>query len=306
LAAVTVAELGDVESPSLTSSERAALGEFWSVYERHFDRVAAEIEQDAHEHPELGSFVGAVDPASRGRTRSLIRTAIEEGDWLPYLVSMQTAGVGHAEAGLGFSAWFDAGRALRRRVMPIVVEMFESEPRRLAEAVRGLAIFVDLALVAVAGAYLATKEQIIRTQQAEILELSTPVLELSSGLLLMPVIGALDTTRARNLTGQLLEEISAKRSRVVILDVTGVPVVDSAVANHLVQTVEAARLMGATGILSGLSAANAQALSGLGIGLPSVITVGTLADAVQGATQLLHHGAARPDGPLVLNGYASV
>jgi rsbT co-antagonist protein RsbR len=182
------------------------------------------------------------------------------------------------------------------RITPLVVDAFGTEPERLGAAVRGGAIFVDLAMVTVGGAYLEAKERIIHTQAEAIRDLSTPVLELRPGLLLLALVGLIDTERADSLTEQILAAITARRSTVVIIDVTGVPAIDSAVASHLMHAVEAARLMGATGILTGLSTANAQTLVGLGIDFRSVHVAGTLADAVEEAEALLLSGPdARAD-----------
>jgi anti-anti-sigma regulatory factor len=276
-----------LQHPDLSVEERAALAEFWGVYEAHFDDVAAAVEVDALEHPELAGFVGGTGGVQRLGSRKLVRRAIVEDDWQPYLGIIHETGTRYAEAGLSFGAWFGAGRALRRRITPLVVDALREEPQRLAEAIRGVAIFVDLAMITIGNAYLAANERIIRVQQQAIRDLSTPVLELRSGLLLLPLIGLIDTERATGLTEQLLASISTGRSRVVILDVTGVPAIDSAVATHLLHSAEAARLMGATCILAGMSAANAQILAGLGVSFSSISVVGTLGDAVAEATRIL-------------------
>jgi rsbT co-antagonist protein RsbR len=273
--------------PELTLDERDALTAFWTIYERHFDEVAADVERDLREHPEVVSFVGSANIAESNAHRAAITAALVDGRWDAYLADMSATGARYAEAGLSFPVWFEAGRAVRSRLMPLLVEALADEPEQLAAAVRGMAIFVDLAMVAVGDAYVQTKQRIILEQQRAILELSTPVLELRPGLLILPVIGLIDTERARMLTEQLLQGIAAYRGKVVVLDVTGVPAVDSAVANHLLQSVQAARLMGATALLSGLSADNAQTLSRLGLDLAGVTTVGTLADAVEIAGRFL-------------------
>jgi anti-anti-sigma regulatory factor len=265
------------------------------VYEPHFDEVMDAVEADAREHPELVVFVGAVEPAERRERREQIRSAIVDDDWHPYLARIYETGARYAQAGLGFGAWFGAGRVLRVTIMPLIVDELRADPERLAEAVRGAAIFVDLAMFTIGDAYLEAKERITRTQEAAIRELSTPVLELRPGLLLLALVGLIDTERADSLTEQLLAAITARRSTVVIIDVTGVPAIDTAVASHLMHAVEAARLMGAIGILAGLSTANARTLVSLGIDFRSLHVVGTLADAVEEAEALLLRGAdARP------------
>ena len=175
-------------------------------------------------------------------------------------------------------------------MIPLIVDALRSEPERLGDAVRGGAIYVDLAMVTIGGAYLEAKERIIRTQEAAIRELSTPVLELRPGLLLLALVGLIDTERADSLTEQLLTAITARRSTVVIINVTGVPAIDTAVASHLMHAVEAARLMGATGILAGLSTPNARTLVSLGVSFSNLHVVGTVADAMEEAEALLPCG----------------
>jgi rsbT co-antagonist protein RsbR len=277
--------LPELEQPDLSISEREALAEFWGVYEEHFDEVTDAVEEDARGHPELAAFVGGT--AERSERREQIRSAIVDDDWGGYQARIYEAGARYAQAGLSFGTWFGAGRALRVTIIPMIVDALRSEPERLGEAVRGAAIFVDVAMVTIGGAYLEAKERIIRTQEEAIRELSTPVLEPRPGLLLLALVGLIDTERADSLTEQLLAAITARRSTVVIIDVTGVPAIDTAVASHLMHAVEAARLMGATGILAGLSTANARTLVGLGIDFRSLHVVGTLADAMEEAEALL-------------------
>lgn len=132
-----------------------------------------------------------------------------------------------------------------------------------------------------------TYMQTIRAQQEAIRELSTPVLQIRDRLLILPIIGVLDSQRARQLTTQLLSAIRNSRAKVVIMDITGVPSVDSQVANHLVQTVEAARLMGATTVVSGLSAEVAQTLVVLGLDIAKLTTIGDLQGAIEYADKAL-------------------
>ena len=98
--------------------------------------------------------------------------------------------------------------------------------------------------------FVQERERVIRQQQEAIRELSTPVLQVRERLLILPIIGVLDGQRARQLTEQLLRGIRTNRAKVVVIDITGVPTIDSTVANHLVQTVDASRLMGASVIIT--------------------------------------------------------
>ena len=145
----------------------------------------------------------------------------------------------------------------------------------------------------VAVGFVQERERIIRQQQEAILELSTPVLQVRERLLILPIIGVIDTQRARQLTEQLLRAIRTNRARVVIIDVTGVPTVDSKVANHLLQTVEASRLMGASAIITGLSSSIAQALVTLGVDLASINAVGDLQGGIEEAERILGYQVSR-------------
>ena len=139
----------------------------------------------------------------------------------------------------------------------------------------------------VAVGFVQERERIIREQQEAIRELSTPVLQVRERLLILPIIGVIDPQRARQLTEQLLRGIRTTRAKVVVLDITGVPYIDSPVANHLVQTVEAARLLGATVIVTGLSPEIAQTLVNIGVDLGKMNTVGDLQGGIEEAERLL-------------------
>jgi rsbT co-antagonist protein RsbR len=139
----------------------------------------------------------------------------------------------------------------------------------------------------VAGNFVGERERVIRQQQEAIRELSTPVLQVRERLLILPIIGVLDGQRARQLTEQLLRGIRDNRAKVVVIDITGVPTIDSTVANHLVQTVEASRLMGASVIITGLSSDIAQTLVTIGVDLSKVNAVGDLQGGIEEAERLL-------------------
>jgi rsbT co-antagonist protein RsbR len=139
----------------------------------------------------------------------------------------------------------------------------------------------------VAVGFVQERERIIREQEEAIRELSTPVLQVRERLLILPIIGVIDPQRARQLTEQLLRGIRTNRAKVVVLDITGVPYIDSPVANHLVQTVEAARLLGAIVIVTGLSPEIAQTLVNIGVDLGKMNTVGDLQGGIEEAERLL-------------------
>jgi len=128
-------------------------------------------------------------------------------------------------------------------------------------------------------AYLATREQLILRQQEELMELSTPVVKLWDGILALPIIGTLDSARTQVVMENLLQTVVSTNSRFAIIDITGVPTVDTLVAQHLLKTITAARLMGAECIISGVRPQIAQTIVHLGINLEDVMTRANLADA---------------------------
>ena len=148
----------------------------------------------------------------------------------------------------------------------------------------------------VAVSFVDERERVIRQQQDSIRELSTPVLPVRERLLILPIIGVLDSERARQLTEQLLAGIRTHRAKVVVIDITGAPDVDTTVANHLVQTVDASRLMGASVIITGLSPTIAQTLVDLGVDLSKIHTMGDLQGGLEEAERLLGYHVTRKDG----------
>jgi rsbT co-antagonist protein RsbR len=148
----------------------------------------------------------------------------------------------------------------------------------------------------VGGGFVQERERVIRQQQEAIRELSTPVLQVRERLVILPIIGVLDSQRARQLTEQLLSGIRTHRAKVVVIDITGVPEIDSTVANHLVQTVEASRLMGASVIITGLSSDIALTLVTIGVDLSKMNAVGDLQGGIEQAERLLGYAVTSTSG----------
>lgn len=153
--------------------------------------------------------------------------------------------------------------------------------------------FFDLGIIV--DAMMTDREQTILRQQEAIRELSTPALQVRDRLLILPIIGVLDSYRAKQLTDGLLQAIRSHRAKVVVMDLTGVATVDSKVANHLIQTVAAAKLMGATVIVTGLSADVAQSLVTLGVDLSRLNTMGDLQGGIEEAERILGPQTPRAD-----------
>lgn len=150
----------------------------------------------------------------------------------------------------------------------------------LSEAIWQATTLLDRLGLLTVEAYQKAREEVILRQQEELMELSTPVVKLWEGILALPIIGTLDSARTQVVMESLLQKIVETGSEVAIIDITGVPTVDTLTAQHLLKTVTAARLMGADCIISGIRPQIAQTIVYLGIDLTGVITKATLADAL--------------------------
>jgi rsbT co-antagonist protein RsbR len=216
------------------------------------------------------------------------------GDYGPdYVENRLRIGAVHERIGLPVDADLGMYNFYLRDVSKRLFEAWRDKPERVLTAIQSLLklVFLDIGLAL--DTYIDHRERTIRLQQRAISDLPTPVLQLREGLLLVPIVGLIDSSRARQLTEQLLQAIRANRAKVVVLDITGVQAVDTKVANHLVQTMEASRLMGANVIVSGLSPEVAQTLVVLGIDLGNVRTVGDLQVAIDEADRFLGYQADR-------------
>jgi PAS domain S-box-containing protein len=143
-------------------------------------------------------------------------------------------------------------------------------------------------------AKIAERERMIALQQKAIRELATPILQIRDRLLLLPIIGVIDTARAREMTGALLAAVREKRAKVVVFDISAVEAIDSKVAQHLLQIAAAARLMGATMLITGVSAAVAQTVVSLGVDFGAVKTLADLQLGLQEADRILAGEALGP------------
>lgn len=152
-------------------------------------------------------------------------------------------------------------------------------PTELGEEIWQATVLLDRLGLLVVEAYQKAREEVILRQQEEMMELSTPVVKLWEGIVALPIIGTLDSARTQIVMESLLQKIVETGSEVAIIDITGVPTVDTLTAQHLLKTVTAARLMGAECIISGIRPQIAQTIVYLGIDLTDVTTKATLADA---------------------------
>ncbi len=173
--------------------------------------------------------------------------------------------------------------SLKQPLFVALRETLADDPKRLSDELWAVSLILDKLGLFSIEAYQKGREEVIERQHQELLDLSTPVVELWQGILALPLIGTLDSERTQIVMESLLEAIVEKEATVAILDITGVPTVDTLVAQHLMKTVAAARLMGAECIISGIRPQIAQTIVHLGVNLEGVITKATLAGALQAA-----------------------
>jgi rsbT co-antagonist protein RsbR len=160
-----------------------------------------------------------------------------------------------------------------------ISEGFAGDPQALAEASWKVSAVLDQLGLYTIEVFQKTRDMIIVRQQQELLELSTPVVKLWHGILALPLIGTLDSARTQVVMENILQKIVDTGASIAIIDITGVPTVDTLVAQHLMKTIAAARLMGADCIISGIRPQIAQTIVHLGVNLEDVVTKATLADA---------------------------
>jgi rsbT co-antagonist protein RsbR len=206
------------------------------------------------------------------------------GEWQPYWDNIRQDAAGYANAEISLASWIELVNMFRD---DLLTRVFDAAPEDPLTMVRALDRWIDDLMAAFAQAFVTANELVIARQQQAIRQLSTPVLQLRAGLLIIPVVGGLDRDRLEQMRALMLEEVRARRARAVVLDVTGVPEIDSVAANQLIGSVTSARMMGAEVIISGLSAEIAQTLVTVGIDLSRVVSAGDLQGGIELAERLL-------------------
>jgi rsbT co-antagonist protein RsbR len=284
--------VSDTLTPSdFIPQDPEALQLFWQVYEVNYDAVNASLMERIGRYPELRALMDSMPPEVREeqnrRSKEQMRRALQEGAWQEFTESLAEQGAGYARAGMTFSSWMVVVSMFRNDMIPRLIDAHGSDKEKLRRTVAVTDGFGDLALSVIGQAYMTEKERVIGNQQEAIRELATPVLSVRPSLLILPLIGVIDSDRARQVTEQLLEAIVRHRAKAVVVDITGVPAVDSMVANHLIQTAEAARLMGARVVVTGVSTANAQTLVRIGVDPSRLKTAGDLQSGIEWAEAYL-------------------
>jgi len=206
---------------------------------------------------------------------------IEDPAWTPIREMLERISASRARQGVTPSETAMFILSFKRPLFIRLREECKQDAAELADELWTATVLLDRLGLFTVGAFAKSREQIILRQQRELIELSTPVVSLWEGVLALPLIGTLDSERTQVVMESLLQRIVETGASLAIIDITGVPTVDTLVAQHLLKTIGAARLMGAECIISGIRPQIAQTIVHLGVDLGSVVTKATMADAFQ-------------------------
>lgn len=213
---------------------------------------------------------------------------IKDKEWSEVIAMLSEVSATRATQGFSPSETASFVFSLKQPIAEQMKASYGSDERSLAEDSWAISQLIDKLGLFTTEVYLKSREDVIRRQQKDIMEMSTPVIKLWDSILAVPLIGTLDSARTQIVMESLLQEIVRTGSKIAILDITGVPTVDTQTAQHLIKTVSAARLMGADCIISGIRPQIAQTIVHLGVDIFDVPTKATMADAVKDALARLN------------------
>lgn len=237
------------------------------------------LREDLISNEELGSQSEELISALVGNLSGDNFTNLDSDEWSPVIEIL--GGIAITRARQGFSPR-ETGNfvfSLKEAIIT-VLEQEVKDPMTLFKESQKVGKLMDSLSVVTFETFIKGREEVILRQTDEITEISTPVIRVWEGILALPIIGTLDSARTQVVMENLLQEIVETGSSIAILDISGVPAVDSLVAQHLIKTVSATRLMGAECIISGIRPEIAQTVVHLGIDLSNIITKATLASAL--------------------------
>jgi rsbT co-antagonist protein RsbR len=212
---------------------------------------------------------------------------IDSEQWSPVIEILGGIAITRARQGFTPRETGNFVFSLKDALSEVLEESFQEDPRALFQELKKINRLMDSLSVITFETFIKGREEVILRQTDEITEISTPVIRVWDGILALPIIGTLDSARTQVVMENLLQEIVETGSSIAILDISGVPAVDSLVAQHLIKTVSATRLMGAECIISGIRPEIAQTVVHLGIDLSNIITKASLASALAYAFKVM-------------------
>jgi rsbT co-antagonist protein RsbR len=277
--------------PELLNRDQAAILQDWARQQTHDGTRGGRV-PEAEWREQSRALLEAVAAASRGGHID----DVSGPEWNAVRDMLSQVAQSRAKAGFSQSETARFVFSLKQALFSLLQREFQSDPKSLTEETWAASALIDNLGLLTTEAYLKAREAVVTRQQQELLELSTPVVKLWDGIVAVPLIGTLDSQRTQIVMESLLEQVVETGASIAIIDITGVPTVDTLVAQHLLKTVAAARLMGTDCIISGIRPQIAATIVHLGVDLGSVITKATLADAFRLALRRMGLGVKPVQG----------
>ena len=276
---------------TILDRQQAELLERWMALQKTSSRSRPDLMPESELREQSRELLTVLADASRKGVADDVRQAA----WQP--VRQLLASVSASRSAQGFTPTETATFVLSLK-QPLFERVREAakDPDRLGEELWRTSAIIDALALHSVEVFMQERERLIARQHEDMLELSTPVVKLWEGILALPMIGTLDSARTQVVMESLLQRILETGAEVAIIDITGVPTVDTLVAQHLIKTVTAARLMGADCIISGVRPQIAATIVHLGVDLSGVVTKATLADAFRAALRRLGPAGGQPRG----------
>jgi rsbT co-antagonist protein RsbR len=259
------------------------------IISRHQDQIRAEWIRDMSQSVQRADLISKTELDEQCSTlltaivsglRSSGPSDISSAGWNHTRELLEAISASRARQGFSPSEVATFVLSLKQPLFTVIRRDLAKEQDKLFDSIWAATELLDRLALMTTEAFITTREELITRQQQELLELSTPVVKLWDGILALPIIGTLDSARTQVVMENLLQEVVSTNSKYAIIDITGVPTVDTLVAQHLLKTITAARLMGAECIISGVRPQIAQTIVHLGINLEDVTTRAKLSDAL--------------------------
>ena len=277
------------EFAGFTEEDARLLREFRPTAETHIDDIVDELYRRFLAFEETRAFFP--DDSTIARVKVLQREyflGLTQGDYgETYLTNRLNIGRIHQQIGLSPRWYMGAYTIYWQLMLPPIVAAFKANQEQMQLLLLAMMKIMKLDEELAVTTYIAAAESVITQQAREIVELSTPVIQVWAGVVVTPLIGTLDTMRTQQLMEQLLHHIVESQSSIALIDITGVPTIDTRTAQHLIETIAAVRLLGAQAVLTGVRPAIAQTLVHLGIDLSHVATRSSLAAGLRFAMDAL-------------------
>lgn len=276
-----MSEVVKTRMSDMVQKHQADLLKEWVAMQLSATTLRSDLMKESTLREQSGQFLNLFQKASQSGNV----TDLSSGEWTPVKDFLSVLSTSRAKQGFSSSETATFVFSLKQPIFNRLRQEYANDVQGLATDLWHATTVLDNLGLMTTESYQAAREEVISRQQQELLELSTPVVRLWEGVLALPLIGTLDSERTQVVMQNLLQKIVETGSAISIIDITGVPVVDTLVAQHLLKTVAAARLMGADCIISGIRPQIAQTIVHLGVDLKDVITKSTLADALAVAFQ---------------------